>query len=73
MKEELKMEMRRRAQFLRGLQNLLKDDVDCICIDVATYDLFTISDSIAEAKDTVNRILDNIAELERIVCISKQR
>lgn len=72
MKEELKMEMRKRAQFTRGLLNLLKDDVDCICIDVATYDLFTINDSIAEAKDTVNKILTNLTELERIVRISKR-
>ena len=72
MVHEIKMEMQKRARLARGLLNLLKDDIECVCIDADTYDLFTIGESIKEAKDTIQKITDNITELEYLVYLSKQ-
>lgn len=67
MLDEMKWDIRKRARFTRGLLNLLKDDLDCICIDADTNDLFTIGDSITEAKDTIQKIIDSVMELEYMV------
>lgn len=69
---DVKMDIRKRARLTRGLLNLLKDDIDCICIDADTYDLFSMRVSIDEAKDTVQKIIDSVMELEYIVYKAKQ-
>jgi hypothetical protein len=66
------MDIRKRARLTRGLLNLLKDDIDCICIDADTYDLFTINESINEAKDTIQKIIDSVMELEYMVYQAKE-
>lgn len=50
-----------------GLLNLLKDDIDMINMDADNYDLMTIGESICEAKDTIQKMIDNIMELEYLV------
>jgi hypothetical protein len=72
MHDELKWDIRKRARLTRGLLNLLKDDIDCICIDADTYDLFAIGDSINEARDTIQKIIDSVMELEYAVYQLKQ-
>lgn len=67
MDDKVKMDIRKRARLTRGLLNLLKDDIDCICIDADTYDLFTINESINEAKDTIQKMIDSVMELEYLV------
>ena len=72
MHENLKWDIRKRARLTRGLLNMLKDDIDCICIDADTNDLFTIGESIHEAKDTIQKMIDSIMELEYAVYTLKQ-
>ena len=72
MSDKIKMDIRKRARLTRGLLNLLKDDIDCICIDADTYDLFTINESINEAKDTIQKIIDSVMELEYMVYQAKE-
>lgn len=71
--DKIKMDIRKRARLTRGLLNLLKDDLDCICIDADTYDLFTIGESIVEAKDTIQTIIDSVMELEYLVYQAKDQ
>lgn len=72
MEYDVKMDVRKRARLTRGLLNLLKDDIECITIDADTYDLFTIGESINEAKDTIQKMIDSLMELEYIVYQAKQ-
>ena len=72
MKNELKLQMIRRARLARGLVNLLRDDVECINIDADTFDLFNIAESIIEARTTVNKINANLDELVALVGMSKK-
>lgn len=72
MENDLRMDIRKRARLTRGLLNLLKDDIECICIDADTCDLLTIGESINEAKDTIQKIIDNVMELEYAVYVLKQ-
>ena len=67
MENELKWDIRKRARLTRGLLNLLKDDIDCICIDADTNDLYLISESINEARDTIQKMINSIEELECVV------
>ena len=64
---EIKQDIRRKARLTRGLLNVLKDDLDCVCIDADTYDLFNIGDSICEAKETIQKIIDGITDLEYLI------
>ncbi len=72
MLDDIRFDIRKRARLTRGLLNLLKDDIDCICIDADTDDLFTIDVSIAEAKDTIQKIIDSVMELEYMVYKAKE-
>jgi hypothetical protein len=66
------MEMKKRAHLLRGLVNLLNDDITCVCIDADTYDLFNIEGSVQETRDTLNKMYACIEELESTIRISKR-
>lgn len=72
MKSELRKEMRTRAQMIRGLINLLKDDADYICADTDDFDLISLGESIREAKETLQTIIDHVMELEYSVFLTKR-
>lgn len=72
MKSKIKHEMRTRAQMLRGLVNLLRDDMEYICSDVSDFDLVAMGESIREAKETVQSIVDHMAELEYALYLTKR-
>lgn len=59
-----KMKMRKQARLSRGILNLLRDDLEMICTDTDSYNLIALDLSINEAKDTIQRLTDSIAELE---------
>lgn len=72
MQNELKIDIRKRARLTRGLLNLLRDDIQCICDDADTNDLLLINESIKEAKDTIQKMTDSIIELEYAVYMVKE-
>lgn len=72
MRNEIKKEMRTRAQMIRGLINLLKDDADYICSDTDDFDLMALGESIREAKETVQTLIDHIMELEYNLYLTKK-
>lgn len=72
MKNDLRLDIRRKARLFRGMVNVLKDDAMCICIDAETCDLFNIIDSLCEAKETLNKMSVELDSLEQMVRDLKQ-
>ncbi len=70
MRQDAKMDMRRKARMIRGTINLLVDDASYICADADDFDLVGLRESIPEAKATVERLIDHIADLEYAVYLS---
>ena len=64
---DIKREMRERARLARGLANALGHDVDYIFTDVESFDLICLTESIRETKDTLEKLNDNITELDYLL------
>lgn len=69
---DIRREMQTRARLSYGLLNVLKDDVECINIDTDNNDLVSLTESIIEMKITLQKMVDNITELEYIVYSSRR-
>lgn len=69
---DIRREMQTRARLSYGLLNVLKDDVECINIDTDNNDLISLTESIIEMKITLQKMVDNITELEYIVYSSRR-
>ena len=72
MKNELKLELRKRARTISGLTNVLRTDADYICIDADDFDLIGLGESIREVKGTIEQLVDNVAELEYALYLSRK-
>jgi hypothetical protein len=59
-----KLEMRRKARTIKGLVNLLQNDANYICADADDFDLIGLGESIPEMKDTIQKLIDYVVELE---------
>lgn len=62
-----KNEIKARARLSRGLVNILKDDIDMLNIDADDFNIYTINESIKEARDTLNDMMVNLDELEYVI------
>lgn len=62
-----KNEIKDRARLSRGLVNILKDDIDMLNIDADDFNIYTINESIKEARDTLNDMMANLDELEYVI------
>lgn len=69
---DIKKEMRDRARLARGLANALGHDVDYVHMDVENFDLICMNESIRETKDTLQKLMDNITELEYLMYLLKK-
>lgn len=67
-----KMAMRGNARLIKGLANLLLDDVEQIYADVDSYDIIGLEEAIREAKRTTQRLNDSIIDLEHCLYQAKQ-
>lgn len=72
MMNDIKKEMKDRARLARGLVNALKYDVDYIYSDVKNYDIICLDESLRETKDTIQRLLDNVTEIEYLLYLMRQ-
>lgn len=70
MKRDAKVDIRRKARMIRGTINLLVDDASYICADADDFDLVGLGESIPEAKATVEKLIDHIADLEYAIYLS---
>ena len=69
----IKKEMKDRARLSKGLVSALKYDVDYIYSDVKNYDIICLEESLREAKDTTQRLVDNLTEIEYLLYLMKQK
>lgn len=68
----IRNEIKARAKLSRGLLSILKDDIDMLNVDADNLNLISIEDSIAETKNTLHDIMDNINEIEYAVASLKE-
>lgn len=68
---DIKKEMLDRARLSRGLANALGYDVEYIYSDVKTLDFICMTESIRETKETLQRLVDNVTELEYLLYLLK--
>ena len=73
MTHELRIEMRKRARRLKGLVNLLADDIYHVNADASDFDLLCLSESINDAKSTLQMLIDGTTELEYTLYLSNQK
>lgn len=67
-----RIKMRSKARLVKGLMNILFDDVERISNEVDDCDVVNLKDSIQDAKGTLQCLLDNIVELEYNVYLSNR-
>ena len=67
-----RIKMRSKARLVKGLMNILFDDIERIGNEVDDSDIVNLKDSIHDAKGTLQCLLDNIVELEYSVYLSNR-
>ena len=67
-----RIKMRSKARLMKGLMNILFDDVERVSNEVDDCDIVNLKDSIQDAKGTLQCLLDNIVELEYAVYLSRR-
>lgn len=67
-----RIKMRSKARLVKGLMNILFDDVERIGNEAEDCDVVNLKDSIQDAKGTLQCLLDNIVELEYSVYLSNR-
>lgn len=68
-----KLKMKKHARFASGLLNILKDDIALIRIDVEQGNMQSLKESLVETKDTLQRILDTLVELDYELYLTEQK
>lgn len=64
---DIKKEIKERARLTRVLANALGHDTEYLYSDAENYDLMCIDESIRETKDTVQKLVDNLKEIEYLL------
>lgn len=68
-----RIELRTRARKLKGLLNLLADDICTLNSDAEDYDLVCLPESITDVKETLQMFADGIVELEYVLYLTNQK
>ena len=69
---DIKKEMKDRAWLVRGLVNALNYDAEYIFADVENCDIMCMNESIQDAKNTIQSLIDNVTELEYLLYLLTQ-
>lgn len=69
---DIKKEIKERARLTRVLANALGHDSEYIYLDAENYDLICLGESIKETKDTIQKMIDNVMELEYLLYLIKK-
>lgn len=64
MRRDMKNDMRKRARACSGLTDLLKDDIVQLRSDILDFDLACLTESVKDARATLQMLVDNITEIE---------
>ena len=68
-----RVEIRTKARKLKGLTNLLLDDIYHLIADLEDYDLICLVESIHDVKETLQMFTDGVVELEYALYLANQR
>lgn len=68
-----RVELRTKARNLKGLLNLLVDDIYHLNADAEDYDLMCLVESIRDTKETLRMFTDGVVELEYALYLASQR
>lgn len=68
-----RIEVRTKARKIRGLMNLLTDDVYHLNVDAEDYDLTCLPESIKDVRDTLQMLTDEIVELEYMLYLNESK
>ncbi len=71
MNNKAKREVRNKARLTCGLVNILKYDVDNLMSDTNECELDNVIDTVQETKETLQNLVDVIAEIEYILYLNK--
>lgn len=69
---DVKRDMRSRARLLRGLANVMQLDSDYIWTDANNFEMLSLSESLKEAKMTLEQMTDCLTELEYLLYLIKR-
>ena len=72
MSKKTKLQMRNKANLIRGLARVIADDAEFISSDVNDYDWVALNESLTEAKHTIQSLVDNVTELEYMLYLMRQ-
>lgn len=72
MSKKTKLQMRNKANLIRGLARVITDDAEFISSDVNDYDWIALNESLTEAKHTIQSLVDNVTELEYMLYLMRQ-
>lgn len=64
---DIKKELKDRARLIKGLANALGYDAEYVHLDVENFDLICLGESMRETADTVQKLVDNLKEMEYLV------
>lgn len=68
-----RVELRTKARKLKGLMNLLADDIYHLNSDAEDYDLVCLPESIHDVKETLQMFMDGVIELEYVLYLVNQK
>ena len=71
MTKHLRIDMKKKARRVRGLLNLLTDDIYHVKADADDFDLLCLEESISDTKETLQLLIDGITELEYDLYLAK--
>lgn len=69
---DIKREMTERARLSRGLATAIGFDFEYVYTDVKNFDIICLTESIRESKDTLQKLTDNLTELEYLLYLVKR-
>ena len=69
---EMRRGLKTRARLLRGLVNVMQADADYIWSDSNNYEILCLTESLKEAKTTLQQITDCMTEIEYMLYLIKR-
>lgn len=66
-KQDIKLNMKKRARVAAGMVNLLQDDIDYLRADADDFDVLCLEESIKDTKATLQMLSDHITEIEYLL------
>ena len=72
-KQEIKVNMKKRAKIVSGMVNLLRDDVEYLKADANDFDVLCLEESIKDTKATLQMLTDNVKEIEYLLYLANSK